>query len=82
MTAKRNNYDVTKREDGWAATRCGAGRASFIASTQEKAFERAREFCIAGGGGEVSVFGDIAQACMCQEGSLPSTRLGASVTQN
>lgn len=57
MTARRNNYDVTKREDGWAATRCGAGRASFIASTQEKAFERARELCIAHGGGEVSVHG-------------------------
>ena len=49
LTAKRNNYDVTKREDGWAATRCGAERASYIGSTQKEAFERARELCITHG---------------------------------
>ena len=57
MTAKRNNYDVTKREDGWAATRCGAECASYIGSTQKDAFKWAKEFCIAGGDGEVSVHG-------------------------
>ena len=57
MITKKNNYDVTKREDGWAVTKWGAERASYIGSTQEEAFERARELCITSGGGEVSVHG-------------------------
>ena len=57
MATGRNNYDVTNREDGWAVMKWGAGRASFIASTQAEAFEWARELCIAHGGGEVSVHG-------------------------
>ena len=57
MTTRKNNYDVTKREEGWAVTKGGAERASCIGSTQEEAFERAKELCITHGGGEVSVHG-------------------------
>ena len=57
MATGRNNYSVTKREDGWAVAKGGADCASYIGSTQEEAFERARELCITHGGGEVSVHG-------------------------
>ena len=40
---KYNNMHVVKHEDGWAGVREGAGRASFIAPTQEVAIQRARE---------------------------------------
>lgn len=57
MTTKKNNFNVIKREGGWAVKKWGLERASYVGSTQEDAFERARELCIAGGGGEVSVQG-------------------------
>ena len=51
----RNAYHVMKHEDGWAAQKENAQRASSICETQHAAFLRAKEFVVTGGGGEVSI---------------------------
>ena len=52
-----SNYNGTEIRNDLAAMKARENCASYIGSTQEEAFERARELCIAHGGGEVSVHG-------------------------
>lgn len=39
----KNDIHVVPHEDGWAARKEGAERASFVADTQAEAIERARD---------------------------------------
>ena len=40
---KSNYMHIVKHDGGWAGKREGAGRASFVAPTQDAAIQRARE---------------------------------------
>jgi uncharacterized protein YdaT len=53
--AKRNNYHVVPKEDGWAVKKEGAKRASATAATQRGAEQRAKDLATRNGGGEVVI---------------------------
>lgn len=49
----KKDYWVTKREEGWAALREGASRASEIFDTQDEAEDFAHKVLVNSGGGEL-----------------------------
>lgn len=51
------SYHVTPRDDGWAAQKAGAGRASSVHRTQTDAIAAARGYLGNQGGGELSIHG-------------------------
>lgn len=51
------DYDVYKTDDGWAAKREDAARASSVHDTQAAAYDAARGFAGNNGGGDVSIHG-------------------------
>lgn len=51
------DYHVTPREDGWAAEKEGATRASSLHPTQADAISAAREYLGNQGGGELNIHG-------------------------
>lgn len=52
-----NSYHVTPRDEGWAAQRAGADRASSLHDTQAEAIAAAREYLGNQGGGELNIHG-------------------------
>jgi hypothetical protein len=50
-------YHVTPHEDGWAAERAGASRASSVHRTQAEAVDAARAYLANQGGGELNIHG-------------------------
>lgn len=53
--ANRNDYHVTPNPNGWGVVKEGAKRASGVYNTKLEAMKYAKEFAIAGGGGDVSI---------------------------
>jgi hypothetical protein len=51
------DYDVYKSDDGWAAKREDATRASSVHDTQAAAYDAARGYAGNNGGGDVSIHG-------------------------
>jgi hypothetical protein len=51
------DYNVFKRDDGWAVQREDGSRASALADTQAAAYDQARQFAANSGGGDVTVAG-------------------------
>lgn len=51
------DYNVFKKDAGWAVKRQGAQRASSISSTQAQAYEAAKNLASNAGGGDVSIHG-------------------------
>lgn len=51
------NYHVTPRDDGWAAQKEGAQRASSVHRTQAEAIDAARSYASSQGGGELNIHG-------------------------
>lgn len=51
------DYHVTPRDDGWAAEREGASRASSVHRTQAEAIDAARDYLGNQGGGELNIHG-------------------------
>ena len=52
-----NSYHVTPRDEGWAAERSGAARASSVHDTQAEAIDAARNYLGNAGGGELNIHG-------------------------
>lgn len=52
-----NSYHVTPRDEGWAAQRAGADRASSVHDTQAEAINAARGYLRGQGGGELNIHG-------------------------
>jgi Uncharacterized protein conserved in bacteria (DUF2188) len=55
IMAKKVNYHVVPRDDGWAIKKEGSKRASDTAPTQRGAEQRAKELSSKNGGGEVVI---------------------------
>ncbi len=51
------DYDVYKTDDGWAAKREDATRASSVHDTQSEAYNAASTYAGNNGGGDVSIHG-------------------------
>lgn len=52
-----SSYHVTPHEDGWAAEKAGASRASSVHRTQAEAIDAARGYLGNQGGGELNIHG-------------------------
>jgi len=52
-----SSYHVTPRDDGWAAKRSGAARATSVHNTQADAINAARGYLGNQGGGELNIHG-------------------------
>jgi hypothetical protein len=54
---KLADYNVYKTDDGWAAKRDDASKASSVHGTQAAAYDAARTYASNNGGGDVSIHG-------------------------
>ncbi|MBA3020926.1 DUF2188 domain-containing protein [Propionicimonas sp.] len=52
-----SEYHVTPSEDGWAAKKAGASRASSVHRTQAEAVDASRGYLTNQGGGELNIHG-------------------------
>jgi len=55
--AKNPHAHITKAETGWKSTIAGNDRASFIAPTQQGAYQKQRDSFQKGSGGEILIHG-------------------------